>query len=289
MPDANTRPDFYLPWPKGTRVVLKSYVGHNPDNMKMDMYADGWPNVHASAPGYVHEEFYPGGVEVRHYIPGTNTLGNWYTTYMHMERHVPVGTHLEQGDFLGVSDSVGTGVHHLHYEQLHDASGDGDADTNNMVFPAFVEINGGRPFPMPVRDPFPSGISQNSQHLHPQPHPHPHPSNGGSDQHGKIHQDAPVPNLIRRGSGQYLGLYGGPSNSHGGYYQSERPIIRMLQERLVACGFVPGITNVHGAWVDGKFGKPTAEAVERFQKKHMPNTQFFGRVYFDDWHKLFNL
>lgn len=118
----------------------------------------------------------------------------------------------------------------------------------------------------------------------------PKPQHTPQHAHGdKIHQGADVPSLIRKGSGQYLGLYAGPSNSHGGYFVAERPIIKKLQQRLIDCGFVPGVDNVDAAWADGIYGKPTAAAVERFQRKHMPHTQYFGRVYYDDWHKLFNL
>lgn len=288
-PDVNTRPDFYLPFPSGTKVALKSYVGHNPDHMKIDMYAEGWPNVHVSAPGYVHEAFYPGGVEVRHYIPGTKTPGNWYTTYMHMESHVPVGTVLQHGDRLGTADSVGTWVKHLHFEQLHDASGSGNADTNDMVYPAFVELNDGKAFSMPLGEPGLHGVSKNSRHLNDKP---PVQHSGGSDSGGKnekIYQGANVPDLIREGSGQYLGLISGPAASHGGVNADEQRIVRMLQRRLIDCGFVPGVRNPRTAWADGKFTKPTKDAVTRFQLKHMPGTKYFGQVWADDWKKLFNL
>lgn len=115
------------------------------------------------------------------------------------------------------------------------------------------------------------------------PAPPPTPS------HSKIYQGASVPSLIRQGSGQYLGLITGPNNSHGGYNASERPIIKMLQQRLIACGFVPGVTNTNSSWADGIFERPTADAVTRFQKKHMPGTQYYGQVWFDDWKKLFSL
>jgi hypothetical protein len=105
----------------------------------------------------------------------------------------------------------------------------------------------------------------------------------------KIYQFHAVPDLIRKGSGQYLGLITGPSNSHGGFNASERPIIKMLQQRLIACRFVPGVTSTSSSWADGVFQKPTADAVTRFQRAHMPNTTRFGEVWWDDWTKLFNL
>lgn len=115
------------------------------------------------------------------------------------------------------------------------------------------------------------------------------PSGGGTHQSGKIWQGEPVPNLIQRGSDQYLGLISGPAASHGGATEGEQRIVKMLQQRLIACGFVPGVTDPHSAWADGKFQKPTLEAVTRFQKKHMSGTKFYGQVWYDDWQQLFNL
>lgn len=113
----------------------------------------------------------------------------------------------------------------------------------------------------------------------------------------KIHQGAPVPALIARGTQQYFGSISGPAASHGGYHLSERPMIKMLQQRLIACGFVPAVTSVYSTWADGIFDTPqdrpgtgaTSQAVSRFQRAHMPNTRFFGQVWYDDWQKLFNL
>lgn len=286
MADANTRPNFFVPFPEGSTVSLKSYAGHNPADKKMDIYASGWPSVVASAPGLVHESFYPGGIEIRHFIPGTRTLGNWYTTYMHMADRARVGSYVEQGQWVGEVGSVGTSAKHLHFEQLHDPSGRGDAFTNDMVLPAFVEYRNGAPFSMPVGEPGIRLISKNKKGITAPstkpPKPLPTPSK-------KVHQGAPIPAMIRRGSGQYFGLITGPANSHGGYYPNERLYVGMIQQRLIACGFVPGITDINSNWVDRKFEQPTADAVTRFQKKHMPHTQFFGQVWWDDWMKLFNL
>lgn len=161
--NANTRPRFFVPFPAGTRTALKSYRGHNPDDKKIDMYPVNWPAVVASAPGLVHQTFAPGGAEVRHYIPGTRTLGNWYTVYLHMTGVVARGTVLGQGDRIGTPGSVGTRARHLHYEQLHDRSGRGDAVTSDMVRPAFVEHNNNQPFAMPVGEPGLSLVSQNGR------------------------------------------------------------------------------------------------------------------------------
>jgi hypothetical protein len=106
---------------------------------------------------------------------------------------------------------------------------------------------------------------------------------------GKLYQGQPVPSLIRAGSGQYLGLITGPAASHGGYNSSERPIIKMLQQRLIVCKFVPNVTNPYGGWADGIFEQPTKDAVTRFQRAHMPGTRYYGQVWADDWTKLFHL
>lgn len=158
---ADTRPDFFVPFRHGASVVLKSYVGHNPDHKKIDMYALNWPPVVAAAPGVVHEQFDPGGIEIRHFIPGTTQLGNWFTVYLHMTERAAVGTRVGQGQWVGVAGAVGTSVKHLHFEQLHDPSGDGDADTFDMVFPAFHEYRSGTPFSMPLGEPGIHLISQN--------------------------------------------------------------------------------------------------------------------------------
>ena len=112
-----------------------------------------------------------------------------------------------------------------------------------------------------------------------------------------IYQGASVPALIRQGSGQYLGSISGPAASHGGYNAAERPVVKMLQQRLIACGFVPGITDVNSGWADGIFDQPsdrpgtgaTSQAVARFQRAHLPGTKFYGQVWYEDWQALFNL
>jgi hypothetical protein len=52
---------------------------------------------------------------------------------------------------------------------------------------------------------------------------------------------------------------------------------------------VPGHSNHDDGWADGKFEQPTIEAVTRFQRAHLPGTQFYGQVWSDDWVVLFNL
>lgn len=123
----------------------------------------------------------------------------------------------------------------------------------------------------------------------PAPTPHPTPQ--------KLYQGLSVPVLIHQGSGQYFGSISGPAESHGGYNLAERPMIKILQQRLIACGFVHGVSDPHSGWADGIFDTPadrpgtgaTSMAVTRFQWAHMPNTKFHGQVWWDDWTKLFSL
>jgi hypothetical protein len=142
------RPDFRLPFECNARIELKTYFGHNPDDKKIDMYRYGMPNgspILASADGYVHQQFYPGGIEIRH--------GNgWFTTYMHMSWHVAPGTTVRRGDRIGTMGSVGTSYPHLHYEQLY-APGLNDAGNQHIVNPLLqgvgpIVMDPNRPFDM---------------------------------------------------------------------------------------------------------------------------------------------
>lgn len=86
--------------------------------------------------------------------------------------------------------------------------------------------------------------------------------------------------------GHYFGDVAGPNESHGGYYPSERPWVRLIQQALIRKGYVPGVTDVNSGWADGKFERPTVDAVARFQRREMPGTQFYGQVWADDWARL---
>jgi Peptidase family M23 len=125
------RPPFLLPFPEGAKIELKTYVGHNPDDKKIDMYRFGMKTgspIVASAGGVVHEWFDPGGLEIRH-------GDGWFTTYMHMSKRIAVGSHVRRGDWIGTMGSVGTHAPHLHYEQLFNPFSNEDGETDNMVNP----------------------------------------------------------------------------------------------------------------------------------------------------------
>lgn len=87
---------------------------------------------------------------------------------------------------------------------------------------------------------------------------------------------------------QYFGLITGPNESHGGYYANERPDVMAIQNRLIALGMVPGITNVGNDWADGLFEYETVQAVARWQRAYYSHlTTLYGQVWDDDWSRLF--
>lgn len=116
----------------------------------------------------------------------------------------------------------------------------------------------------------------------------------------KLWQGEPWPGpKLGFGSGDHFGNINGPAQSHGGATADERTYVKMIQQRLVVCGFVPGHTNPNDGWADGVFdvkgngqsGGPTTDAVKRFQAAHRPGQQTTkpGEVWSDDWGTLFNL
>jgi hypothetical protein len=44
-------------------------------------------------------------------------------------------------------------------------------------------------------------------------------------------------------AGHYYGPISGPVRSHGGFYTSERPAVRLIQQALIRKGLVPGTTD----------------------------------------------
>lgn len=127
------RPAFHLPFTCGERWQLTTYASHNPEDKKLDMFHVGGETagavVRASAPGRVRQLVRPGGVKIDH-------GGRWYTLYLHMDSiSVDVGDEIAQGQEIGRVGSVGTRVAHLHYEQLFDQNGDGNARTWEIVHP----------------------------------------------------------------------------------------------------------------------------------------------------------
>ncbi|HJQ03500.1 MAG TPA: peptidoglycan-binding domain-containing protein [Jatrophihabitans sp.] len=102
-----------------------------------------------------------------------------------------------------------------------------------------------------------------------------------------LHRNRPWPSYMA--AGHYFGDIKGPAQSHGGANTNEVPDVQAVQQKLIVLGFVPGHSNHDDGWADGKFEQPTADAVTRFQQKHMPGTQYYGQVWSDDWAMLFSL
>lgn len=84
----------------------------------------------------------------------------------------------------------------------------------------------------------------------------------------------------------YYGDVHGPARSHGGYYPAEREAVKAIQRRLIAKGYVPGVSDWRSGWADGVFEQPTIDAVSRFQHAEMPGTQYYGEVWSDDYRQL---
>ena len=250
--DLSTSPGFNLPVKRGVDVTIVSYSGHHPDNMKMDMYWD-WDASDVIAPcdGIVSQAFAPGGIEIR--CTKNGTFSGWFVVLLHMTDHVPAGTKLKRGDWVGDPGSVGTGAKHLHMEQgYHPGSDDYEPVEGQMVNPLFVEQGGGaEPLDL-VPDhavhltSTNTGTAPVSQHFGPS-------LAGPSPHHGLEWPDLPA--------GHYYGDIEGPVEAHGGFHVADRPAIKALQQQLIWLGCVPGIRDVHDTWADGKYEAPTGDAV----------------------------
>ena len=90
----------------------------------------------------------------------------------------------------------------------------------------------------------------------------------------------------RMHAGDYFGLITGPERSHGGANDWERPYVKAIQQQLIYLGYVPGIDDPASGWADGIFERPTEIAVTAFQHATLPNTEFYGQVWSDDWAAL---
>lgn len=254
--NTSTRPDFYLPFPAGSKVTIKTYNGHGPSldltQKKMDMYAEGWPEVVACAAGVVHEHFDPGGLEIRHGDTG------WFTTYMHMTNRAPVGTRVARGERIGTPGTVGTGAKHLHNEQLYAWPGATDATTYQMTNPWFHELS----FLDYIVEAVDKPIYVVSENKRGTTVPPLHPS-GTSPHHKK-----PWPNWMPKG--HVLGPITGPDSWHGGVNAQERGAVKALQEQGVWLGAVPGVrygTAEAREWCDGVWERATTDMVLNLRAK----------------------
>ena len=89
-------------------------------------------------------------------------------------------------------------------------------------------------------------------------------------------------------SGHYFGDIEGPEESHGGYYDNEKPDIKAIQQKFITLGYVSGVTDPNGGWADGIWEQPTTDACTKWQKaKYAATTSRYGEVWSDDWSHLF--
>lgn len=90
------------------------------------------------------------------------------------------------------------------------------------------------------------------------------------------------------GPNDYFGDINGPDNSHGGYYSYEQSDVKAIQQRLIALGYVAGISDIYSGWADGIFGPPTIASVAAWQRAlYAAETTLYGEVWSDDWARLF--
>lgn len=92
----------------------------------------------------------------------------------------------------------------------------------------------------------------------------------------------PVPPPFLLPAGHVYGLITGPWWQHGGYYASERPAILRIQNRLQFLGVAP----TYSGWADGKYERPTFNAVWEFQKRR--GLKVDGLVGPQTWAALFS-
>lgn len=78
----------------------------------------------------------------------------------------------------------------------------------------------------------------------------------------------------------------GPDWMHGGYFQSERPAVKAIQQALIRKGAVSGVSNPDSGWADGVFESPTTVAVKNYQRAH--GLEIDGLVGPQTWRSLFS-
>lgn len=164
---------------------------------------------------------------------------------------------------------------------------DGPWNHINMYAGNGEVLNHGGPGKGPVRQSLASNLS-NARHvmlrryLHPVVPPKPTPIKSHSPDNPL--NGRKLPPFIWPGSGDYIGVYWGPNESHGGYYEAERPYI-ILVEKFLGWKY-PKLANEKGLVIDGKFGTVTRDLVSRFQHEYLPEVKYFGQVWHNTWTKM---
>jgi hypothetical protein len=89
--------------------------------------------------------------------------------------------------------------------------------------------------------------------------------------------------------GHFYGHIKGPAKSHGGFYASERPAIKIIQQWLIYRGCVPGIDPSRWAsstWADGLWEDPTSAAMRLWHDRYYRNQPYPDQCWSDDLARL---
>lgn len=81
----------------------------------------------------------------------------------------------------------------------------------------------------------------------------------------------------------YYGNIAGPAASHGGINASEREVVKIIQQHLIARGCVGGISDWRSGWADGKWEAATDTAMATWHAKFYGGQQYPKRCYRDDY------
>jgi hypothetical protein len=86
--------------------------------------------------------------------------------------------------------------------------------------------------------------------------------------------------------GDLFGNIKGPNNVHGGINDREKAAVKLIQQRFIAEGCVPGEHSTKSSWADGIWEVQTDKASIAWHKKHHRggHPAMMGRV---DWLTLF--
>lgn len=87
-------------------------------------------------------------------------------------------------------------------------------------------------------------------------------------------------------AGHYYGNINGPAQSHGGWNQAEKNVVKVIQQRLIFKGCVDGVPASSWAstgWADGVWEGPTDQAMAEFHRRFYPNQPQPTQCWSDDY------
>jgi hypothetical protein len=90
-------------------------------------------------------------------------------------------------------------------------------------------------------------------------------------------------------NGHYYGNLNGPASSHGGYFSSEKPIIKLIQQWFVYKNCVPGIPSIAWSttgWADGRWEDATDAACVLWHNKYYTGQPYPKQLWSDDYYRL---